>query len=305
MTLSLTVMPSEKDNILEFKQNMKSDKMSHIIYADIKSLIRKVNGCANNLEKYSTTEIGVHIPPGYAMLKIWRFDHIENKHTFYCGKDCMKKFCTSLKEHTKNIIDFEKIVRLTKEESKSHQDSKVCYICGKRILKKFANDKNYRKVIDHCHYAGKYGGAAHSICNLKFNVPNEIPVVFHNGSNYAYDFIIKELANEFEGKFECVGENMEKYKTFSIPIEKEFTKIDKDGNESVATISYKIKFIDIARFMANSLSNLVDNLAEGICKIDSRDCDSFFEYESFKDKLFCKKNYSSKIDDEKEIQKHI
>ena len=63
--------------------------------------------------------------------------------------------------------------------------------------------------------------------------------------------------------------------------------------------------------MANSLSNLVDNLADGICKIESRDCDSFFEYESFKDKLikykclFCKKNYSSKIDDEKEIQEHI
>ena len=87
---------------------------------------------------------------------------------------------------------------------------------------------------------------AHSFYNLKFNVSNEIPVVFHNGSNYGYHFIIKELANGFEGKFECVGENMEKYKTFSVPIEKEITKIDKDGNESVVTISYKIKFINSA-----------------------------------------------------------
>ena len=54
---------------------------------------------------------------------------------------------------------------------------------------------NYQKVRDHCHYTGKYRGAAHSICNLKFNVPSEIPVVFHNGSNYNYNFIIKELAN--------------------------------------------------------------------------------------------------------------
>ena len=83
---------------------------------------------------------------------------------------------------------------LTKEELKSHQYAKVCYICGKRILKKFAKGKNYRKVRDHCHYTGKYRGAAHSICNLKFNVPNEIPVVFYNGSNYDYHFIIKELA---------------------------------------------------------------------------------------------------------------
>ena len=60
----------------------------------------------------------------------------------------------------------------------------------------------------------RYRGAARSIYNLRFNVPNEIPVVFNNSSNYDYYFTIKELANAFEGKFECLGENTEKYKTF-------------------------------------------------------------------------------------------
>ena len=91
---------------------------------------------------------------------------------------------------------------------------------GKRILKKLSKTINYWKVRDHCHCTGKYRGAALSIFNLKFNVPNEIPVVFHNGSNYDYHFIIKELANEFEEQFECLGENTEKYKCFSVPIEK-------------------------------------------------------------------------------------
>ena len=68
-------------------------------------------------------------------------------------------------------------------------------------------------------------------------MPNEIPVVFHKGSNYDYRFIIKELANKFEGQFECLGENTENYQSFSIPIEKEVAKFDKDGNESVVTIS--------------------------------------------------------------------
>ena len=126
------------------------------------------------------------------------------------------------------------------EEIKSHKDAKLCYIRGKRFLKKFPNYKNYWKFRDHCHYTGKYRGAAHTICNLKLNVPNEIPVAFHNGSNYDYHFIIKELAKELEGKFECLGENTEKYKTFSVPIEKE---IDKDGNESVVTISCKINLL--------------------------------------------------------------
>ena len=59
----------------------------------------------------------------------------------------------------------------------------------------------------------------------------EIPVIFHNGSTYDYHFIIKELAKEFEGEFECLRENTEKYVTFSVPIKKEITTKDKDGND--------------------------------------------------------------------------
>ena len=103
----------------------------------------------------------------------------------------MKKLCDSLKGHAKNIIDFEKrkMLPLTKVELKLRKDAKECYICGKGI-KKNAKDINYQKVRDHCHYIGKYRGAGHSICNLKFKVPNKVPVVFHNGSNYDYHFII-------------------------------------------------------------------------------------------------------------------
>ena len=84
------------------------------------------------------------------------------------------------------------------------------------IQKKFAKDQNH-----HCLYAGNYKGAGHSICNLIFNVPIQVLVVFHNGSNCYYHFIIKQLAKELEGQFECLEENSEKYKSFSIPIEKE------------------------------------------------------------------------------------
>ena len=89
---------------------------------------------------------------------------------------------------------------------------------------------------------------------MRYKVPKEISVVFHNGSTYDYHFIIKELDKEFMGKFECLGENTE---TFSVPIKKKIE--DKD-----LEITYKIKFIDSYRFMSSSLSKLVDNLSEGI-----------------------------------------
>ena len=85
--------------------------------------------------------------------------------------------------------------------------------------------------------------------------------------------------------------------------EKEVTKIDKDGNESVATISDKIKCIDSAIFMASSLSNLVDNLAEGIHKVKCKDFDYFLEYESVKDNLIkyeflsSNKDYSNMLEE--------
>ena len=93
-----------------------------------------------------------------------------------------------------------------------------------------------------------------------------------------------------------------KVQNFFCSNKKGITKVDKDGNETVDNISYKIKFIHSARFMASSLSNLVDNLAEGIYKIICKDCDCFLEYESVKDNLIkhkclsCNKDYSNKLD---------
>ena len=57
--------------------------------------------------------------------------------------------------------------------------------------------EKYQKVRDHCHYTGKYRGTAYGICNLKYSAPKKISAVFHNGSNYDYHFIIKELVEKF------------------------------------------------------------------------------------------------------------
>ena len=137
----------------------------------------------------------------------------------------------------------------------------------------------------------------HNICNLRYKIPKEIPIVFHNGSAYDYHFIIKELVKEFEGNFECLGENTEKYITFSVPIKK---KIENKDIE----ITYKIKFIDSFRFMATSLSKLVDNLTEDIHGDKCVDCKSDLSYMKLMDETLifrcfnCKKNYEKEINKE-------
>ena len=79
------------------------------------------------------------------------------------------------------------MISLTPEEKIYHSEQEICYICKKEF-----DEKSY-KVREHCHYTGKYRGAAHSMCNLRYKIPKEIPLVFHNGSTYDYHFIIKEL----------------------------------------------------------------------------------------------------------------
>ena len=143
-----------------------------------------------------------------------------------------------------------KMIPLTNEEKESYKNKEVCYICEEE----FSTDKKYQKVRDHCRYTEKYRRTAHNICNLRYKIPKEIPVVFHNGSTYNYHFIIEQLAKEFKGKFECLGENTEKYVTFSVPIE--------TGHDNGKTITYKLKLIDSYRLMQSSLSSLVHNLSE-------------------------------------------
>ena len=113
------------------------------------------------------------------------------------------------------IINFKKeeMIPLTNKDIKSYKKQKVCYICEKSFCdgrnKKSEYDL-YHKVIDHCHYTGKFWGAAHNICNLRHNVPKEIAIVFHNGSTNDCHFVIKKLAEEFKGEFEWLGGNAQK-----------------------------------------------------------------------------------------------
>ena len=92
-------------------------------------------------------------------------------------------------------------------------------------------DKKHRKVRDRCHYTGEYRGAAYTICNLKYSVPKKVVIAFHNGCNYDYHFTVNELAEEFKKQITCLGENTEKCIIFTVPIEKEVTRIHKNGEE--------------------------------------------------------------------------
>ena len=121
--------------------------------------------------------------------------------------------------------------------------------------------------------------------------------MFHNGSTYDCHFIIKELVKEFEGNFEYLGENTEKYITFSVPIKKNIENKDLE-------ITYKIKFIDSYRFMSSSLSKLVDNLSGGIHN-KCLDCNFCRDYVKIKNEKLLLKCFSCNTYYKKKFNKEL
>ena len=244
-------MPDVDNNILQSKPGKKSLKNAFVIYADLECLLLKTNTCNNKPNKSYATAKALHKPSGYSLLTSCSFDKSENKQTYYRGRDCMKRFCANLKNRITNY-EMKPMDPLTEKEKESYENQKLCHICEKEFFTD-NNNKEMRNVRDHCHYTGKYRGGAHSKCNLNYKVVKEIPVFFHNGSVYDYHFIIKYLVREFKDNFDCLGENTEKYISFTVP----FKKVINDKE-----IKYRIRISDSCRFMHDSLSNLVDNLSE-------------------------------------------
>ena len=97
------------------------------------------------------------------------------------------------------------MMSLTKEQQNVKKQKFVIFV-DKNFKINMLQIKKNRQVRDHCNDTGEYRSAADIICNLKYSVPKETPIVFHNGSNYDYYFIIKESAEEFEKKITCLGE---------------------------------------------------------------------------------------------------
>ena len=300
----------EEGSILKYQEGSKSIRVPFVIYADTESILRPIQGadsrCTCNdpecVEEHGafTRDVNEHVGCGVAMLI--KFAHGEYERAFkQCrGEDAITKFCKTLKVEVERAIRYRKkaMYPLTDDEKRNHRKARECHLCkGVFVKSELVGDQ---KVRDHCHYTGKYRGAAHSKCNLAHRIPKHIPVVFHNLSGYDAHVIIRELAEQFVvDEMEVLAENAEKYISFSVPIKvelkdddgKPIVYKDKNGVERKKTQLCKLRFIDSNRFMQSSLGSLVDNLAG--TSTDGVECCGDVEFvevdEMWKAKFECEK----------------
>ena len=248
----------EKGTILKFKHHERSEKLPFIIYADTEALIKEMQNCdPNPLDSY-TKKYQKHEPISFSYY-IKSFDNnvYESKLRKYTGEDAMEKFVEWIEEDVKdiaNISDVEMII--SSDELKQFDEATKCWICNEKFDD--TDDTDDEKVKDHCHYTGRFRGAAHNSCNLKYKKPKFIPVVFHNLSGYDSHLFIKNLGFT-EGNIDCIPNNEEKYISFTKnTVVGSYT--DKKGKDK--SIKHKIRFIDSFKFMSDSLESLVNNLPD-------------------------------------------
>ena len=248
-------MPT-KNPIVKYTDEQYQLKVPFLIYADFESILVPVSGALNNPEMSSSRGINVHQPSGWCMYSKFAYGSEIDRLKQYRDKDCVDKFYETIIAEAKRLYESapkKPMNKLTNEQNLEFITAQECHIC----FKKFSTTK--KKVRDHCHYTGKYRGAAHSSCNLRYRIPDYIPVIFHNLAGYDAHLFIKELAKHTT-KMGVIAKNTENYISFSVKVEVD-KFIDKAGNEKSKEI--ELRFIDSFKFMSSSLDSLVNHLAKG------------------------------------------
>ena len=244
---------------IKFNHFHKKMRVPFVVYADFECFTEKIDTCQPDDGKSFTNQYQKHSPSGFSYL-IKCFDddilapHLRHYTAESPDDNIPQLFIESLEKDIKEIYNkFKKPKKMvmTREDRMTYKKETHCHICEEEIDK----DKD-KKVRDHCHLTGKFRGAAHNKCNLKFKIPKFYPVIFHNLSGYDSHLFIKNLGKS-EGKIDCIPNNEEKYISFTkeIIVDKFINKEKKE-----VEVKRKIRFIDSFKFMATSLDSLVKNL---------------------------------------------
>ena len=259
-------MPDKDNNILKFNNFHKQQPVPFVIYADFEAITENISACSPKDDKSYTKAYQKHTDCGYGYKVVCCYDDKYSKPiTIYRGEKAVYKFIKAMLEevkYCKKVIkkEFNKPLRMTKEDEEEFQKANKCHICNK----KYTNEDI--KVRDHCHITGKYRGSAYQDCNLKLRIKPEeikIPVIFHNLRGYDSHFIMQEIGaivkkNTYKNKkgeekqmnINAIPNNMEKYMAFML------------GNH--------LTFLDSFQFMSSGLEKLVSNLPRKSLKYTSQ-----------------------------------
>ena len=228
-----------KKSTLRFKNFQRQMEFPFVFIADFESRQEKIASTKPNPDGSFTEKFQKHIPCSFAFHLVSPFtkrqpvlfraeSDVENVGEMFVRK--LVKFVRQIQKEFK----IPKTMIFGEEGKKKFEEASLCWICGGG----FGPDDI--KVWDHCHFTGKFRGAAHNSCNLQFRKPTFTPVFFHNLSGYDAHLFVKHLGL-IKGKITCLPHNEEKYISFS---KKSLLGTRKKGDK-IQKIWHQIRFLDL------------------------------------------------------------
>ena len=271
---SIKINMPPPDSYIKFKNFLYSELAPFTIYADFESILKPLDTCKPDPNKSYTLKYQKHEPVSFVYyIKSFNESVYKSQLRIYVKEneedpDPIDVFINWLEEDVKIIAELgNEKMKITDKEQEQFKQASNCWICGKLL-------NLQDRVRDHCHFTGRYRGAACNICNLKYCKPNNISVFFHNLSGYDSHLFIKKL-NTTMGNIDCIPNNEENYISFSKTIK---TGEYKNKRGETKDKNFKIVFKDSFKFMASRLEALVNNLTED----DFKNLEKYFTPEEIK-----------------------
>ena len=221
-----------ESGIIKFTNYNKQIPILFKIYADTECFLKRTK----IKEGEHTTKYQEHQPNSIGAKLVCIDDRFTLPSIIFKGKDCINKLITWVldkQKWTKQVTDqyFKKKLIMINEGI--YKSSHICWI--------YREELNTGRVRDHCHITGKFRGAAHNQCNLKFKMSKKLPIIFHNLRGYDGHLIFKEL-NNFNVDIEVIPKTIDKYMSL--------------------IVNRNIDFIDSLQFYKGSLDTLTSNLED-------------------------------------------
>ena len=255
-SVKITMPPP--NTFISYKNFVHSEKAPFAIYADFESVLKPLDNCNPDPNRSYTKKYNKHEAVSFVYyIKSFNESVYKSKLRSYVREkeedpDTTETFIKWLEEDVKIIANLgNKPMDITPEEEEQFKQALNCWICGNKL-------NLQDRVRDHCHFTGRYRGAAHNRCNLQYSKPNNISVFFHNLTGYDSHLIIKNL-NKTMGTIDCIPNNEENYISFSKTIK---TGEYQNKKGETKDKNFKIIFKDSMKFLNTSIEALVNNLPE-------------------------------------------
>ena len=180
-------------------------KVPFVIYADFECILSPLQNGKNKSH--------LHEPCGCSFLVVSALDEAQREVFCYKGDNVVEHFFDDMIKESDYLLEHMKTnipVIFTEEHEQVHRATNTCFICQEHMPSNV-------KVRDHCHFTGKYRGAAHFKCNLAFKHPNSIPVFFHNLEGYDSHLLMQHLGKYKKMRLSCIPTNLIHFGKITVP----------------------------------------------------------------------------------------